>query len=137
MAVRVRFVLNRSGYIRSIGPIMNDAAYRGAQSVRSKAVANINSLGRVNTGLMKNSIRVRKSVTRVPQAVAYTIASLAPYAKYQEFGTRAHGPRRARFMVFRIRGKGPLIHAKWVRGVTPGRFMQRALDATSIRDFYP
>jgi hypothetical protein len=135
--VRARFVLNRSGYVRAIGPIMNDATYRAAQKVRSRTIANINSLGRVNTGLMKNSIQARKSETRVPDSVAYTVASRAPYVRYQEFGTRAHGPRRAKHLVFRIRGKGPLIFAKWVRGVTPGRFFQRAIDATSIRDFYP
>lgn len=135
--VRARFVLNRSGYVRVVGPMMDQAAYRAAQSIRSKAVANINSLGRVNTGNMKNSIRVRKQTTKVPESTAYSIGSTMPYAKYQEFGTRAHGPRVAKFLVFRVRGAGPLIHAKWVRGVTPGRFMHNAMKATTIRDFYP
>jgi hypothetical protein len=135
--VRARFVLNRSGYVRIVGPMMNQAAYRAAQSIRSKAVGNIRSLGRVNTGAMKDSIRVRKATTKVPESTAYTIGSTVPYAKYQEFGTRAHGPVRARYLVFRIRGRGPLIRTKWVRGVTPGRFMRDAMKATTIRDFYP
>ena len=135
--VRARFVLNRSGYVRIVGPMMNQAAYRAAQSIRSKAVGNIRSLGRVNTGAMKDSIRVRKATTKVPESTAYTIGSTVPYAKYQEFGTRAHGPKFAPKLVFRIRGQGPLIFANWVRGVSPGRFMYRALKDTKARDFYP
>jgi hypothetical protein len=57
------------------------------------------------------------------------------YAKYQEFGTRAHGPKRAKFMVFQIRGSGPLIFAKWVRGVTPAHFMRDAIQAVKASDY--
>lgn len=132
--VRARMVLNRSAYVRAVGPITDQATYRAAQAIRSKAIANINALGRVHTGRMKNTIRVRKATTTVPGA-AYTIGSAAPYARYQEFGTRAHGPKRAPFMVFRVRGQGPLIFARWVRGVTPGKFMYRAMKETRVRDF--
>ena len=134
---RARFVLNRSGYVRIVGPIVDKAAYKAAQSIRSKAVANINSLGRVHTGRMKDTIRVRKQTTKVPESTAYSVGSTVPYARYQEFGTRAHGPVFAPFLVFRIRGQGRVIRTKWVRGVTPGRFMRDAMKATTIRDFYP
>lgn len=49
-----------------------------------------------------------------------------PQAHYQEFGTVAHGPVRARAMHFIWRGEE--IFAKWVRGCTPLRWMSRATD---------
>jgi HK97 gp10 family phage protein len=133
--VGTRVTIDAQAVVRVVGPQAEQAAYRAAQKVRSRAIANINSLGRVNTGAMKNTIRVRKSDTSTAMARAYTIGSTVPYVSYQEFGTQGHGPRRAKRLVFRIRGRGPLIFAKWVRGVPPGRFMKRAIDATRLSDF--
>lgn len=136
MPSQIRVSINAQATLRAVGPIADRATYRAAQQLRSRAVANINSLGRVDTGLMKDSIRVRKAETSVLGAVAYTVGSKAPYTKFQEFGTRAHGPRRAKFMRFQIRGGGPWIFAKWVRGVTPGNFMKDAKNAVKISDFF-
>jgi len=49
-----------------------------------------------------------------------------PQAHYQEFGTVAHGPVKAKAMHFFY--KGEEIFAKWVRGCTPLRWMSRAVD---------
>lgn len=49
-----------------------------------------------------------------------------PQAHFQEFGTVAHGPVRAKAMHFIW--KGEEIFAKWVRGCTPLRWMSRATD---------
>lgn len=135
--IKTRVSINSAAVVRIVGPIADNAAYTAGRRVRTRVVQNINGLGRVNTGLMKNSIRVRKSSTSVAMSRAYTVSSQAPYTAYQEFGTRAHGPRRARRLVFQIRGRGPVIYAKWVRGVTPGRFFYRAIRATTSRDFIP
>lgn len=135
MAVSIKVTLNRSAMIRVIGPQTNAATQRAAQKVQARAKANINALGRVDTGRMRDSIRVRRATTSDPLSAAYTVGSAVPYAVYQEFGTRAHGPRTKPFMVFRVRGRGPLIFAKWVRGVTPGHFMRNAIRATKVADF--
>lgn len=137
MAVSVKVTLNRSAYIRVVGAISDQAAYRAGQATRRHAIANINALGRVQTGAMKNSIQVRKASTTIPESAAYSIGSTVPYAKYQEFGTRGHGPVRAKHLVFRIKGRGPLVFAKWVRGVTAGRFMYNALHSVRLGDFLP
>lgn len=134
---RVKVTIDGAAVIRVVGPQAEQAAYRAAQRTRSRAVANINALGRVNTGAMKNSIRVRKGQSAEVMVKTYTVASTAPYTAFQEFGTKAHGPRRAPFMVFRVRGKGPLIFARWVRGVTPGLFMTKAAKALTVRDYLP
>lgn len=135
VSVSVRVTLNRSAMIRVVGPMTNAAAERAAYSVQSRARANLGSLGRVNTGRLRNSIQVRRANTANPLSAAYAIGSPLEYAKYQEFGTRPHGPRSAPFMVFRIRGRGKLIFAKWVRGVTPGQFMYNAIRRTKVADF--
>jgi hypothetical protein len=135
MPVKTRVSINNAAVVRIVAPIAERAAYTGAQTLRSRVQSNISSLGRVNTGLMKNSIQVRRASTSAQMKKAYTVASKAPYVAYQENGTRAHGPRRARRLVFQIRGRGPVIYAKWVRGVTPGRFFYRAMKSMRASDF--
>lgn len=56
-----------------------------------------------------------------------TVEALAPYSMYLEMGTRAHGPVRAKFLVFEIGGKK--IFTKHVRGIKAQHILQRAIDA--------
>lgn len=57
----------------------------------------------------------------------------APYGLYQYWGTPAHGPRVAPFMVWKSRD-GAIIRAKWVRGVNDNRAAQWIWnEATSPR----
>jgi hypothetical protein len=133
----VKVSINQAAVVRVVGPQADQAAYRAAQRTRSRAVANINALGRTNTGLMKNSIRVRKDEASLALVKAYTVASTAPYTAYQEFGTRAHGPRHRKMLAFQVRGRGPWVFAKFVRGVRPGQFMRNALKALTPKDYLP
>lgn len=132
--VRVSYDLGPSTKV--IGEITDEAAYRAAQRVRGRAMSNIRSLGRVDTGGMIRGLQVRKTGAAAlwPQ---YTVTSTARHTGWQEDGTRAHGPRTADVMVFQIRGSGPVIFARWVRGVTPGHFMRNAMNASTPDDFAP
>lgn len=120
-----------------IGEIVDEATYRAAQRVRGRAMSNIRSLGRVDTGEMIRGLQVRKTGASQPLWPQYTVESTARHTGWQEDGTRAHGPVRADFLVFQIRGAGPVIFAKWVRGVPPGHFMRRAMDSATVADFTP
>lgn len=118
-----------------IGELVDAATYRAAQRVRGRAMSNIRSLGRIDTGSMIQGLQVRKTGAVGPLWPQYTVTSTARHTGWQEDGTRAHGPVRASHLVFQIRGAGPVIFAKWVRGVTPGHFMRRAMDAATPADF--
>lgn len=130
--VRVQYQLGPA--TRVIGELVDESTYRAAQRVRGRAMSNIRALGRVDTGEMIRGLQVRKTRAAAlwPQ---YTVESTARHTGWQEDGTRAHGPVRADFLVFQIRGAGPVIFAKWVRGVPPGHFMRRAMDAATPADF--
>lgn len=132
--VRVSYNLGPSETV--IGEITDEAAYRAGQRIRGRVLSNIRGLGRVNTGEMIRGVQVRKTraASLWPQ---YTVTSSARHTGWQEDGTRAHGPVRADFLVFQVRGSGPVIFAKWVRGVPPGHFMRRAMDAATPADFLP
>jgi hypothetical protein len=83
---------------------------------------------------MIHGVQVRKISTKPLDAI-YEVASTAPYTRFQNDGTAAHGPVRARFMVFTPKGGGGLVFAKWVRGVTGAHFMEKAVDKVSLPDF--
>lgn len=131
--VRVQYNLGPATTV--IGEIVDAATYRAAQRVRGRAMSNIRSLGRVDTGAMIRGLQVRKTGAAGPLWPQYTVESTVRHTGWQEDGTRAHGPVRADFLVFQVRGAGPVIFAKWVRGVTPGHFMRRAMDAATPADF--
>ena len=119
----------------TIAGLADDAAARAAEATRRVARANIKAAGRVDTGEMGAGMRVEK-VSGPELEPRYKITPGGTgYAKYQEFGTRAHGPKRAKRLVFQIRGKGPVIFAKWVRGVTAAHFMRDAVQAVRASDY--
>lgn len=113
------------------------AAERGARNAAQTTVRrireNITRLGRIDTGQMLNEWTIRSDVTGLHPRMF--ISSGAPHMLYQERGTRAHGPRTAKFMVFTPKGSNRVVFAKWVRGVKPGHFVRDAYRALSVSDF--
>ncbi len=137
----VFYKMNAGASVQVLGPIVDQAAYRAAQAMRGRAMSNIRRLGRVDTGRMIEGLQVRRANPGSPVIARYIVASTARssrdgfnYPWAQEDGTRAHGPVRASHLVFQIRGAGPVIFTKWVRGVPPGHFMRNALVAARPSD---
>ena len=50
----------------------------------------------------------------------------APYAKFIEGGTRAHGPVRAAYLHFKVGDRW--VRTKWVKGIAPMPFMRQARE---------
>lgn len=125
--------IDRQAVIRLVGPMTDQATYKVAQATRGRALKNIRAAGRVDTGRMQAGLQVR-SAGKSGLRAAYTVSSSAPYTIFQEFGTRAHGPVRAPFMVFTPKGSGKVVFARWVRGVSPAYFMTRAFNDANIAD---
>lgn len=140
MAAKVFYRRNRVAEVAVIGPLADQAAYRAAQAMRGRAISNIRRLDRVYTGGMIARLQARRVNAGSALIGKYLVASTARardgfnYPAAQEKGTRAHGPVRAQFLVFQVRGRGPVIFAKRVRGVTPGRFMENALRQARASD---
>jgi hypothetical protein len=132
---KVTVRMNRPAMVRVIGGAANDGAYKAAQETRGRVLSNIHSLGRIDTGEMVKGLQVRKSERWSAEKPVYFISSSAKHTAFQEYGTRAHGPVTAKRLVFKIRGKGPTIFAKWVRGVTAGNFFRDALKALRAGDY--
>jgi len=83
----------------------------------------------IDQGQLRDSVHIEGPVWLAPlYAEGRVVAGSKdiPQAFFQEFGTSAHGPVKARAMHFFW--KGEEIFAKWVRGCTPLRWMSRAVD---------
>ena len=59
MAARVSFKISPNASV-VVGRIADQASYRAAQALRGRAMSNIRSLGRIDTGKMINLLQVRK-----------------------------------------------------------------------------
>ena len=134
---RVSTRLYRSALASIAGDLSRRAAQNAARETARRARVNVIRAGRWDTGKLANSMTVEESPTSSPQRPRFRVRPNVPYAGFQEHGTRAHGPVRAPCMVFRPKGGGGLVFAKWVRGVTPARFMRQALDSIRTTDFRP
>ena len=107
------------------------AAYNGSQRFAGKVREEIRAAGRVNTGRMVNSV----TATRDTRRAAYIVGPRVGYAKFQDLGTWAHGPKTKKFMRFKPKGKNYFVFAKWVRGVKAAHFMSKAASRLTARDF--
>lgn len=103
---------------------------KAARAAGRKVRQNIVSSGRVNSGRMLKSIRVEPVGNSKWRVVTYV-----PYAKYQEWGTRAHGPKTAQALRFKPKGSSSFVFAKRVRGVTAAHFFEKAMRSMGIADW--
>lgn len=111
------------------------AAYNGSQRFAGLVRKEIRAAGRVRTGKMVNSVTATRDRRRDRLKPAYIVGPRVGYAKFQDRGTRAHGPKRKKFMRFQPKGSNKWVFAKWVRGVTAANFMAKAARKLTVRDF--
>jgi len=109
---------------------------RAASRLVPRVRENIEKAGRVDTGRMSRSTRIRQRPTG-QQRDRYAVSVDAPHALFQEEGTRAHGPVTAKFLRFKPKGSSTFVYAKWVRGVTAAHFLRDAYHSLRLRDFLP
>lgn len=137
MAQRIRVgsvELNQGAMARVVGSIAWKATERAAETTRLRAQANLRGAGRINSGKMLDGI-VKVDASSVQLKPTFSVVSTSPASVFQEHGTSAHGPVRARALRFSPKGSSQVVYAKWVRGVTAARFMRRAKDALQVGDF--
>lgn len=134
MAGNVVLNLSSSAINAVVGGATDRGVQQAAEITKGRVQSNIQHLGRVDTGKMRNNIVVEK-VSGVPLNPVYRVRSTEPYTLYQEHGTRAHGPVQAKMLRFRPKGQAAFVFAKWVRGINPGNFFRNALSQLSVRDF--
>lgn len=114
----------------SSGGDIDKAFIRAAGKTRDRARRNIQAKGRVDTGRMVQSVAAKKISPGV-----YEVRAPVPYSLYQEEGTSIHGPRRAKRLVFKVKGQKGLVFARRVRGIKGAHFMRDAVQSLSSADF--
>lgn len=130
-----RINLDRGRIDFVVGRQVEAAARRAAWRTRERIQENIRTLGRIDTGEMLDSFIITSNLEALHPRMF--VSSTAEHTVYQEKGTRAHGPVKASHLVFTPKGSSTVVFAKWVRGVTPGRFIERAVNRISVADFAP
>lgn len=134
MAVKVRVTIDHPALRAAVTRIAGETLQRGAQVSEQRMRGEIVAADLVNTGALLASITTQPKVSSgVRQSVL--IGTPLEYAKYPEYGTRAHGPVRAKALRFKPKGSSVFVFAKWVRGVRPYRYAQKTLDQVRPSDF--
>jgi hypothetical protein len=85
---------------------------------------------------MVNSVTIQRVPGKHPLNPTFSVGARTPYAAYQEYGTRAHGPATASRMVFTPKGSRTAVFAKWVRGIHPAHFVRDAMRLIKPSDFH-
>lgn len=133
--VRIDLRIDHPSMQAVVSGLSRSAVQRAAEISRQRYRGNIHGAGRVNTGKMADETRVMDLPSSLPMHPRCAIGTPVPYAKFQEYGTRAHGPVRAKRLKFKPKGSQMFVFATWVRGVTPAKFAQRTLDTVRTIDF--
>lgn len=134
MSYKVTLRLDPARVDSVVGGLAQDAVRNAANVAQGLASGIIRDEGRVDTGRMAEDIEIGNVEGSALQPTI-TVTATAPYSAYQEYGTRAHGPVRAKFLVFTPKGSSKKVFAKWVRGVTGIHFMRRAAQLLKPSDF--
>lgn len=133
--VNIRVRMDGKATVECASGHASRAAYNGSQRFAGKVRQEIRAAGRVDTGRMVNSVTATRDTRRDRLRPAYIVGPRVGYAKFQDRGTRAHGPKHKKFMRFKPKGKNYFVFAKWVRGVKAANFMSKAVSKLSARDF--
>lgn len=134
MVTQVKLRIDRGKLRAVVGPQVKSGVKRAAATTEKRVRANIIQADRFGRGDMLSGVQQRE-IPGDPMYPKIAVGSDVKHVGFQEFGTRAHGPVRARVLAFRPFGSPRTIFAKWVRGVRPARFMRRALDSLRPTDF--
>jgi hypothetical protein len=119
-----------------------EAVYKAANRIALRARGSILGQGRIDTGDMINGFRIL-DVTINARRPTRRVINISKHFGYQELGTPKEAPGIGRIYprrpggVLRFRPKGStlFIYARSVRGVRPGHFLKRAVEATRREDF--
>lgn len=134
---RVHIHLNHANIARvtsAPGGEVDLAVRRAAGITRDRAKRNLTADGSVDTGRLRQSVRYQR-LPASGRTVNYEVGTDVFYGIFLEKGTRAHGPRRARVLRFKPKGSNTFVFAKRVRGIRATRWLTRALQRLSIKDF--
>lgn len=132
---RVRLRIDKGKLTAVVQPMTIHSVRKAGERTKLRARANIMAANRFGTGKMATEMQVKEIPGQPPLWPKVAVGSPVDYVKYQEFGTRAHGPVKAKFLRFKPKGSSTFVFAKWVRGVTPARFMRKAIDQLRPDDF--
>lgn len=131
----IRLRINHSQSRAYAGLASRAAVEKAAVLAEQRYRNNILAADLVDTRELIDSVQRQHVPGSTLLTPAIAIGAAAKHAVFHEFGTRAHGPVKAKMLRFKPKGSSTFVFAKWVRGVRPTKFAQRALDMTRPTDF--
>ena len=93
---------------------------RDIGGVGTRALTSIG--GRARAAFTNSPMVPGDAIFKVEKFVA-SIGSRVPHMKFLEDGTRAHGPKTAKFLVFPT--KDGVVFTKWVKGIRPMKIFKK------------
>lgn len=120
--------------LKNSGATFNEASKTFLEVASNMVVGKAKEKAPARDGQLRQSIQAKKPKKRGSEWSA-KVGSGLEYAKYQEFGTGIHGPKRRRIYPKRAKvlawrnKKGEMIFARSVAGVPKQEFMKKGIEA--------
>lgn len=118
-----------------IDMVVNQTAQKAVNRASITAMSRAKAMAPTDSGKLRNSITRTLPAMVSRRTWSAIVHSTLDYALYQEKGTRAHGPVRAKFLRFKPKGSRKYVYAKWVRGVPAQNYLKRAVESLRVSDF--
>jgi hypothetical protein len=134
-SVRVTININDRRALRLVNTTTDECAKRAAHHAQRRAKAGIVAAGRVRTGAMLASIRVKKMRNPSPLSSSYRVGSDLKYTVYQERGVRAVHARPGGVLVFKPKGVNSFVFARSTKGFPGAHFMRDAVRSLTVSSF--
>lgn len=134
MAGGAHIRINSSRWDRIVTRVTGAAVDRAVVRQKERLREEVYATGRVNTGRMAEEWNHYEIPARTARGKRYAIYSPLPYTKYQNDGTRGSKPIPPR-KALKIPVGGKMIFRTKSGPIPAARFMQRASDSMSVRDW--
>ncbi len=140
MAVQVRVVNVKINNAKLMLPseTVHKAFAKAAGRTRDRAKLNLTNAGRIDTGLLRNSITYE--IQSAGAKITATVGTKVSYAEFIHGGTAGNGagfiyPRRATMLRFKPKGGTGFVFARKVRGIKATPFIADAIKDLTEADF--
>lgn len=127
--------IDYSAWDRVVSAATEGAARRAAEITARRAGDNVRATGRVNTGRLADSFRVRQVSAPGDTSAKFQVYTDVFYWKFQNYGTRGSSPVNAKVLRFRPKGGNGFVFAMHTAPISPAYFMEDALRSLTLEDF--
>ncbi len=124
-------------FAKKVDEISEKSSMQAAQITADRCREEVIAAGRVNTGHLANSFRIKREVSPPAAGIWWRVYSTVKYSDYQNLGTGGSTAKPGHVLRFKPKGLNLFVFARHTAPIRGAHFMEKALKRLTLKDFLP